>query len=387
MIANKRSLTLIPVLLLQLLLSTTAYAQYLDSTEVLDKAPEGTFTIAVIPDTQRYHGRGSIHDKTKAPTSNPSFQSRVDWLADHLKEQRIAFVSHMGDIVDLNNDHQWRLAKVLMDRLHRKIPYGISPGNHDISRVGDTSKFQKYFGAERFKDFPWYGGFYPGRTFVGKAISGNNANSYQLFSAGDLDFIILHLECNAPDDVLDWTTKILSQYRNRMAVITTHMFLGPIKPDSAKDKETTREGIGIMRWKKVHGFRGNTPQQMWEKCFRQHPNVFLVLSGDQSTIISARHESLGDSLNVVHSVMQDYPRTVDKDDWIRLFRFYPEEEKIKVITYSPVQDRLCTGLGYLRNVEDHQFELDISDAIRRYRTVREAATSVNSETRIPNSVP
>jgi len=32
-----------------------------------------------------------------------------------------------------------------------------------------------------------------------------------------------------------------------------------------------------MQWKKVHGERGNSPEEMWDKSFRKHPNLFSVL--------------------------------------------------------------------------------------------------------------
>ncbi|GAG76347.1 unnamed protein product, partial [marine sediment metagenome] len=166
-------------------------------------APEGTFSIAVIPDTQHY--------RTDAQTSaveNPVFESYVDWVAENLDEQRIAFVTHVGDIVDINNRDQWTVARAMMDRLHGRIPYGISVGNHDMVRAGDSSLFQEFFAASRYEQFGWYGGYFPSRSEE-PAISGNNANSFQLFSAADFEFVILHLECNAPDDVLAWADRIL----------------------------------------------------------------------------------------------------------------------------------------------------------------------------------
>ncbi len=333
----------------------------------LNKAPEGTFTLAVIPDTQRYHGAATRKGNTNNPASNPAFESRVSWLAGNLNEQKIVFVSHVGDIVDRNNAIQWDLAKSLMGRLHGRVPYGISVGNHDLKTRGDSSLFQEHFGSERFKEFTWYGGTYAGCPGQAPRISGNNANSFQLFSAGGLDFVILHIECNAPDDVLAWADGVLDSHAKRMAIITTHMCLGPVAKPRTKAIRTNKDGLGRMCWKKVHSTRGNTPQQMWEKCFSQHPNLFLVLAGDQSSVIAARLESRGTNGNVVHQVMQDYPRRTDQDDWVRLYRFNPAQKKIRVITYSPCQERLCDGIGYLPDIADHQFDLDISDALGRHR--------------------
>lgn len=327
-------------------------------------APDGTFTVAVIPDTQRYLGPGTGRDEKAGPVHNPAFASRTAWLADNVEAQRIVFVSHMGDIVDRNVDEQWRVARQHMDRLHATVPYGISVGNHDmIGATGDSSLFQTYFGAERFVDMPWYGGNYGGRPDHAPAVSGNNANSYQLLSAAGLELVFLHLECNAPDDVLAWADTILEAHRNRMAIITTHMYLGGIMRKGADEPQ------GRMHWKKVHGERGNTPQDLWEKCFSKHPNVFLVLCGDQSASISHYQVSTGLKGNRVHEILTDYPRDADDSDWIRLLRFYPERGVVEVITYSPAQDRLCDGRGHLTEWNDHQFELDIAESVAAHRAL------------------
>ena len=328
----------------------------------LQDAPEGTFTIAVIPDTQRYHGPGSGRDDESGEPRNPAFESRTIWLADNLDAQRIVFVTHMGDIVDKNNHYQWPIARANMDRFHGRVPYGIAIGNHDmVNRTGNSSLFQEYFGAERYVDKPWYGGTYEGHPKYGPAVSGNNANSYQLFSAGGLDFVIIHVECNAPDDVLSWVDGVLEAHQSRMAIISTHMYLGGI------ERKGSEEPQGRMRWKKVHGDRGNTPQEMWDKSFSKHPNIFLILCGDQSASITHHQQSRGKHGNLVHEVLQDYPRHADDSDWIRLFRFYPEKKKIKAITYSPAQDKLADGMRHVMSREDHQFKLDISETIAKYK--------------------
>lgn len=338
----------------------------------LTPAPEGTFTIAVIPDTQRYLGPGSGREEERGELSNPAFELRTAWLTANLDAQRIVFVSHMGDIVDKNEHRQWRVARVCMDRLHGRVPYGFSVGNHDmVGNRGDSRLFQNYFGEERYAGEPWYGGSYEGCFGYGPEISGNNANSYQLFNAGNLDFIMVHLECNAPDDVLAWANGVLEVHRDRMAVITTHMYLGGIEKKGADQIQ------GRMRWKKVHGDRGNTPQQLWDKCFSKHPNVFLVLCGDQSASITRHQTSQGVRGNTVHEILTDYPRDADTSDWLRLLRFHPGEGTLEVLTYSPAQDRLCESVGHVTARDNHQFELDIATAIADHRAQRQPALATN----------
>jgi hypothetical protein len=319
----------------------------------LEPAPEGTFSIVVIPDTQRYLGRGTkIQPDSTDDVTNEVFENHVRWISENLQRQRILFVSHVGDIVDKNNHDQWRVARKWMDVLHGQVPYGISVGNHDMTSQGDSSLFQEYFGAERFADFDWYGGTFSGDP-ERKNVSNNNANSYQLFSAEGLDFIFLHLECNAPDNVLEWANQVLAEHADRRAIITTHMDLGPL------ERPTTGEGYftdpkGRMRWKKIHGERGNTPQQMWEKCYRHHPNLFLICSGDQSRTTALSQTDTGKHGNTVHALLSDYT----SNGPLRIYRFLPAEDRIQAITWDTTRGKLVTEH---RNVpggsEQHQFSI------------------------------
>ena len=126
----------------------------------LRAAPEGTFSIIVIPDTQHYRGRGTKAEPgNQDPVTNPTFDAWTDWIAANRMRQRIVFVSHVGDIVDRNNREQWAVARRCMDKLHGKVPYGISVGNHNMSSgTGDSSLFQDVFPESRFEAFDWYGG-------------------------------------------------------------------------------------------------------------------------------------------------------------------------------------------------------------------------------------
>ena len=142
------------------------------------------------------------------------------------------------------------------------------------------------------------------RVLVVRGAYKNNANSWQTFCAGGIDFIIVHLECNAPDDVLEWAGNILDNHPGLRAIVTTHMYLGPLeKPQKPEDYYDAPKGR--MRWKKCHGSAGNTPQQMWDKCFRKHKNLSMILCGDQSRTQAFYQCSTGDAGNAVHEVLSD----------------------------------------------------------------------------------
>lgn len=313
----------------------------------LPAAPEGTFSIAVIPDTQHYRQS----KKDQQAWENPTFEAYTKWIASNVATQRIVFVSHVGDIVDRNERSQWTVARRCMDHLHGRVPYGISVGNHDMMRSGDSVLFQEFFPRSRFVEFDWYGGTCSGSTSSTASVSGNNANSYQLISAEGLQFIFVHLECNAPDDVLDWASQVLRKHSERRAIITTHMGLGPRdRPKEASDYFDAPKGR--MTWKKCHGDRGNTPQQMWDKCFRRHKNVFMICCGDQSRTQAMHQSSRGDGGNTVHELLSDYGT-----NGLRVMRFVPAANRIEIRTWNPLKEDFTQSTSIVRDARQHQFHL------------------------------
>lgn len=335
----------------RLLLASAALAAAARAAD-LDLPPPGAFTIVVIPDTQGYRGRATKATPQSAePLTNPVFQNHTRWITENLRAQNIVFVSHVGDIVDINNAEQWQLARECLDRLHGVVPYSLTVGNHDMTSKGDASLFQQQFPAERFRGFAWYGGTYaPDRPEPN--VSANNVNSHQLFSAGGLDFIHLSLECNAPDDVLAWADGLLRQHAGRRALVTTHMDLGPI--DKPKGNEGyIKDPKGRMNWVKIHGARGNSAVQMWEKLFRKHANLGFIFSGDQSRTTAMRLAARGEPGNTVHSLLSDYTSSGP----LRLYRFVPSAGEVRILTYDTTRRALVVATAHVPSRDQHQFTL------------------------------
>ncbi|MDB6119066.1 MAG: Calcineurin-like phosphoesterase [Verrucomicrobiaceae bacterium] len=320
----------------------------------LPPLPAGAFTIAVIPDTQGYYGMATkSQPDSKDPLTNAVFAHHTAFIKDHIKDQNIVFVSHVGDIVDIDVWSQWKLAREDIDAFHGLVPYGLVVGNHDMKSDGNASLFQHYFPAERFKEFAWYGGSFTSANQDDEKKYGNNANSYQLFSEGGMDFVFIHLECNAPDPVLEWAGGILDRYADRRACISTHMDLGVIH--SPKTKEGfSKDPQGRMLWSKVHKKQGNTPQQMWDKLYRKHANLGFVFSGDQSRVTALHLTDTGDQGNIVHRLLSDYTSTGP----MRLYRFLPADNQVEVITWDTTINELTETTQYKTGRESHQFSFD-----------------------------
>ncbi len=292
--------------------------------------PPPSFTLIALPDTQLYSKR-----------SPEIFAAQIEWIIHNRATENIAFVTHLGDIVDGNVPAEWEPAERILGRLDGVVPYGLVVGNHDMyGPTGDASLFQARFPASRYVKYGWYGGSYR-----------NNANSYQLFSAGGLNFVILHLECNAPDDVLAWADGVLAQHADRRAIISTHMYIGCHEKNG--DPELDR-----CLWKKCHGDRGNTPEQLWQKCFSQHENVFLILSGDQSGPQAHHQTSTGVNGNDVHECLSDYKQALGTySGYLRIYRFIPSENRIEVKTFSPSAHKFAETTKIHPDPSEHSFDL------------------------------
>lgn len=331
----------------------------------LDAPPPGAFTVVVIPDTQGYLGAGTkLTPGSTDSVSNPVLANHVRWITENVGSQNIVFVTHVGDIVDRNVEAQWQVARQHLDTLREVVPFGLVVGNHDMKANGDATLFQRHFPADRFAEFSWYGGSYEPRG-PDDIPYGNNVNSYQLFSAGGMDFVILHLECNAPDEVLHWAAEVLTRHSTRRAFVSTHMDLGVL------DHPKTEEGFitdpkGRMRWSKIHGEKGNTAVQMWEKLFRRHANIGFIFSGDQSRVTALRLAEPGDNGNIVHSLLSDYM----SEGPLRLYRFIPAENKVQIITYDTTKHQLVESMIYVPDRDQHQFTLDYMMTPAAGRTIQ-----------------
>lgn len=154
--------------------------------------------------------------------------------------------------------------------------------------------------------------------------------------------------------MLEWANQVLAQHADRLALVTTHMDLGPL------EKPSTSQGFyddpkGRMRWTKIHGDRGNSAQQMWDRCFRRHANLRMIFSGDQSRTTALHLQTQGEHGNTVHALLSDYTSSGP----LRIYRFLPADNEVRVITYDTTQGTLVDETSHVPGRQHHQFTLDV----------------------------
>jgi hypothetical protein len=125
------------VLIAELLVSGCGLRKSADEREVKQvESNNGEFTIAVLPDTQYYTSE-------KIGGKNEMFISQIDWIKKNREAENIAYVIHVGDIVDSGDKvpKEWSNAaeailslETPLPGLQNGIPYGLAVGNHDQAK-------------------------------------------------------------------------------------------------------------------------------------------------------------------------------------------------------------------------------------------------------------
>jgi hypothetical protein len=258
--------------------------------------PAAPFTIVMLPDTQHYSRR--YHDL---------FMAQTEWVKENRDKENIVFVTHVGDVV---NDRkkvkdEWVVAQKAMSVLDGVVPWGVAIGNHDFDsmacRPDQATAFLEYFGPQRFRGCSWFGG-----------ASANGLNTYQIFSAGDLDFVILHLELDVPDSAIAWAAEVLRSHPHRAAIVTTHSYLNGVS--------------GVRGYNGPVSKYGNSAEKVWKKLVRCHPQIFLVLCGHHQQTVAYHQVSTNAAGARVVEMLADYQRLHNGGDaWLRVLRFDPAQ--------------------------------------------------------------
>jgi hypothetical protein len=263
------------------------------------------FTLIEIPDTQYYSA--SMYGATPA-----TFRSQTQWIADNRVTRNVAYVAHVGDIVQHCDSipAEWASAdgcmKLLEDpaktMLPAGIPFGVAPGSHDIGGTGAVVCYNQYFGVARFQ----------GRAYYGGHFGADNANWFGLWSASGLDFIVIGLKLmwNQDPAPLHWADSLLTAYPKRRAILVSHYLLDPGPPATFSPQGQA-----------IYG------------ALKGHANLMLMICGHY--VNDARRSDTWNG-HTVHTVMSNY-QNIGRggDGWLRIMEFSPVHNQIRMRTYSP----------------------------------------------------
>ncbi len=288
---------------------------------------EGSFTIAVLPDTQNYCER--------APDG---FYQQTQWLVDQKVERNIHAALHLGDITNRNTTSQWEIAQKAMRQLDGHVPYFFVPGNHDYGeggRAGDrTSLLDKYFPIAHYRDLSTFGGTYD-------AEPESMMNSFHLLTVGDRQFLVLGLEFGPRKDVVRWANEVVEQHKDREVILITHAYLY-----HDNDRYDWKKHAGQQRWN-PHSYplaKGSDQdvsdgEELWQELVSRHENFILTINGHVLYDGLGRLSSETSSGNTVHQMLVNFQMKPNGGDgWIRLLEFR-KDDTIQVIDYSPTRQQ------------------------------------------------
>jgi hypothetical protein len=273
------------------------------------------FSFAWITDTQYY-----------TESWPETFTTMNQWIVSEKDKQKIKYAIHTGDLVDeFEQDYQWQCADKNMKYFEAaSLPYGVLAGNHDVAAGNELyENYVKYFGENRFKDSPVYGGSYK-----------NNLGHYDLLTVDGVELIVVYMGWDIYKNEIAWMDKVLKQYSDRKAILCFHRYI-------------TEAG--------ALDYTGNLVQK---EVVAKNPNVFAVLNGHYhgaAINITAFDDNYdGVKERTVYQICTDYQSAVKGGaGYVKMLYFDLANSKIYINSYSDeLKDYNYFDSGKLNAYED-----------------------------------
>jgi hypothetical protein len=296
--------------------------------------------LVVLPDTQIY---SLLYPGV--------FTAQTSWIAANAVDRQIAYVLHLGDIVDQNTPMEWDRAVRAMNQLDNVVPYALATGNHDYGPAGNArtrdTLLNDYFPYAKAAAMPSFGGaIEPGKL----------DNTYHLLSVGGRDYVVISLEWGPRDGVVDWATRVMDQYPNRYGILITHAYLN--WNDRRYDIKEAGNPANPQDFNPhYYGTAGgvNDGEELWQKLVRKYPFV-MVFNGHVLADGTGYLASVTDRGNICHQMLSNYqfrPR-LGGDGYMRLIEFLEDGQTVRVFSYSPLDDSFLTEPD-----QNYTFKLDL----------------------------
>ena len=303
------------------------------SAQVPEPVAPGTFTIAVLPDTQ-YATEADV-----APAET-AMAAQTAWLAANADLLDLRFVLHEGDLVDDACDPaQWDRAVAAMATLaDAGIPYAISAGNHDIRyypyepdactdgpAVDHPEEFTAHFPLAAAQAMPTFGGSFSATDAL---------STFHTFEADGERFLVLALEFGPEAAEADWALQVARDHADHHVILLTHDLIGP---DGELRGGASTSTSALPKPPRLTG------AELWDRLVAPAPNVVLTLNGHVTEGTAGRSVAPDATGRPVHRLLANF-QTLDggRTGYLRLLTVDPAAATIEVRTYSPVLDSWLT---------------------------------------------
>ncbi len=297
---------------------------------------KGSFTIAVLPDTQMY-----------CQSVPEGFMAQTQWIVDHKADRNISAVLHLGDITNRNTTEQWEVAQKAMRQLDGHVPYFMVCGNHDYGPNGGcadrTTLFNEYFPLPHYSGLKTFGGVYdkePDRL----------ENSYHTFTAGGRNFLVVALEFGPRSDVIRWANEVVAKHKDHSAILITHAYMYYDETRYDWKKKGTKQTWNPHNYPvaKATADDINDGEELWSKLVSPNGNFLMTLNGH------VLNDGLGRIVtkdarqrDVAQMLVNFQMKPKGGDGWLRLLEFKANGTTVDVIDYSPTRNE-CNVSGQNR---------------------------------------
>lgn len=236
-------------------------------------------SFAIYPDTQNEVYRDN----------DSKFSGRSQWLVAMKPLLGLRYAMHTGDIVSWDTpDHaQYLRAQRALTILRGQLAYSAAAGNHDTAAVGvGGSAIDPPNTATLVRDTTSYNTYLrPGMHLTAEYERGRAENSYSLFSAGGLNWMVLTLELWPRKEVVAWARDAVAAHPKHNVVVVTHSYL------SANGTLSSSNG----------GYGATSPKYLYDNLIKVYPNIKMTFSGHTGT--SAYRRDVGVKGNVIHNYL------------------------------------------------------------------------------------
>lgn len=301
----------------------------IDEPMVTDEPETMTRSFIVLPDTQYY-----------SCYYNDIFLAQTSWIAENRDALGIAIILHLGDIVDINIQEQWEIAKESLYQLNDQVPYLLVTGNHDMDAARKTLLNEAFDSDDLSQS---------GRTNIAFMNPGHVENAFALVEIRGSPWLFLGIEFGPRDQTLEWANEVLKQYSKIPAILFTHAYL---YSDNARyDREIEPPQPYHPDGYQVTPDQGIADgQDIWETVVEPNENVRFVFSGHVAPDGIARSQAMRSSGSIVHEILSDYQfcdrcpcqEVEGGGGFLRIYELNENSQEFRVSTYSPFYDRYLT---------------------------------------------
>lgn len=294
------------------------------------------YSMAVVGDTQTVNWYGTEEE----------FDAIYDYIVDEYQTTgKMAYCLGLGDITEMGvQEREYLLAQRNFQKMKDAgLPYSIIRGNHD-----DGTRMDYYFPYSGFK--AQFGGSYEGSV----------TNTWQVFEADGVDYMILCLDYFPAEAVLDWAKTVVDEHPNHNVILTTHGFL------NYNGTVVTSDSIDAF----IKGVDSTYPDNgLWDKLVSQCDNIKLVLSGHLSTSYIVHSTLEREGMSSVEAMLidpQGMDATLGSTGLVAMFYFGKATDgkaNIQVQYYSTVRKEYYSATSCHFNTSiDLVEDVDVQEA-------------------------